>query len=320
MKLWLVRGNGSRKSEANFMLLENKTNQKPDLKLLLSLIIVGVVWGTTYFGIRVAVETIQPWFITSIRQGIAALIIFVLLLFKKQFAWIGWEKFKVQFILSILMLVFANSFTTIAEQTIPSGLTSIMSAMSPVIVFMGSVLFRIQKPSWKGFFGVLLGFFGVVFIFRNGLSDILDPNYKIGITYLSIAILSWSIAVLYSKKHAHQTNNITLNLFYQFSIASLIQLILAFIFSSDADTSLWSFRSFAAVIYLAVFGSVIAFLAYYYALQRVSAVRVSVLNYVNTIIAIFLGWLLLDEVITIDFIIAAILIMSGVFIINYKRK
>ena len=59
---------------------------------------------------------------------------------------------------------------------------------------------------------------------------------------------------------------------------------------------------------------------YYYALQRVSAVRVSVLNYVNTIIAIFLGWLLLDEVITLDFIIAAVLIMSGVFIINYKRK
>jgi drug/metabolite transporter (DMT)-like permease len=302
------------------MFAKNNSSSKPDFKLILSLLIVGIVWGTTYLGIRVAVETIQPWFITSIRQGIAALIVLVILIFKKQFAWIGWEQFKVQLILSILMLVFANSFTTIAEQTIPSGLTSIMSAMSPVIIFIGSVLFGIQKPTWKGFFGVLLGFTGVLFIFRNGLSDILDPNYKVGITYLTIAILSWSIAVLYSKKHAHQTNNITLNLFYQFSIASIIQLILAFIFSSDADISLWSFRSFAAVVYLAVFGSVIAFFAYYYALQRVSAVRVSVLNYVNTIIAIFLGWLLLDEVITTDFIIAAALIMSGVFIINYQRK
>jgi drug/metabolite transporter (DMT)-like permease len=301
------------------MLTDNSAKLAPDFKLIFAFIIVGVVWGTTYLGIRVAVETIQPWFITSIRQGIAALIVLFILLFKKQFAWIGWEKFKVQFVLSILMLVFANSFTTIAEQTITSGLTSIMSAMSPVIVFIGSVLFGIQKPTWKGFFGVLLGFTGVVFIFRNGLSDILDPNYKVGIAYLSVAILSWSVAVLYSKKHAHQTNNITLNLFYQFSIASIIQLILACVFSSDADVNLWSFRSFAAVIYLAVFGSVIAFFAYYYALQRVSAVRVSVLNYVNTIIAIFLGWLLLDEVITIDFIIAAALIMTGVFIINYKR-
>ena len=62
---------------------------------------------------------------------------------------------------------------------------------------------------------------------------------------------------------------ITQNLFYQFSIASIIQLILAFVFSSDADVNLWSFRSFAAVVYLAVFGSVIAFFAYYYAFYQV---------------------------------------------------
>ena len=296
------------------------TTQKTDFKLIISLIIVGLVWGTTYLGIRVAVETIPPWFITSIRQGIAALIVLGILIYKKQLAWIGWEKFKVQFVLALLMLVFANGFTTIAEQNVPSGLTSIMSAMSPVIVFIGSIIFGIQKPTWKGFLGVLLGFTGVVFIFRNGLSDILDPNYKIGMLFLSIAIMSWSIAVLYSKKHSHQSNNITLNLFYQFSVATVIQIVLAFIFSSDTDVSSWSFKSMSAVLYLAVFGSVIAFFAYFYALQRVSAVRVSVLNYVNTIIAIFLGWLMLDEIITLDFIIAAVLIMTGVFIINYKRK
>lgn len=295
-------------------------NQKTDFKLIISLFIVGLVWGTTYLGIRVAVETMQPWFITSIRQGIAALIVLGILLYKKQLVWIGWKRFKIQFVLALLMLVIANGFTTIAEQSVTSGLTSIMSAMSPVIVFLGSILFGIQKPTWKGFLGVLLGFTGVVFIFRNGLSDILDPNYKTGMLFLGIAIVSWSSAVLYSKKHASQSDNITLNLFYQFTIATLIQIVLAYIFSSDVDVSLWSFRSFVAVLYLAVFGSVIAFFAYFYALQRVSAVRVSVLNYVNTIIAIFLGWLLLDEIITLDFIIAAALIMTGVFIINYKRK
>lgn len=294
--------------------------QKTDFKLIISLIIVGLVWGTTYLGIRVAVETIPPWFVTSIRQGIAAIIVFVILLSKKQLAWIGWEKFKIQFLLSVLMLVFANGFTTIAEKSVPSGLTSIMSAMSPVIIFIGSLVIGLQKPNWKGFFGVLLGFTGVVFIFRNGLSAILDPSYKTGMLFLSIAIVSWSIGVLISKKHSHEDNNITLNLFYQFISASIIQFGLAFVFSSNTNFSEWSFRSILALIYLAIFGSVIAFFAYYYALKRVSAVRVSVLNYVNTIIAIFLGWLLLDEVITLDFIVAAILIMTGVFVINYKRK
>lgn len=296
------------------------TNQKPDLKLIFSLVIVGIVWGTTYLGIRVAVESIPPWFITSIRQGIAALIVLGILIYKKQLSWIGWNNLKFQLIPSLLMIVIANGFTTIAEQSLPSGLTSIMSALSPVIIFIGGILFGIEKPNLKGIIGVLLGFLGVVFIFRNGLEDILDPNYKTGMLFLSIAILSWSAGTVYSKKHTHKSNNIALNLFYQFSVSSLIQFVLAFIFSSNSDVNTWSLRSISAVVYLAVFGSVLAFFCYHYALKKVSAVQVSILNYVNTIIAVFLGWLLLDEVITFDFIIATALIILGVFIINYKKK
>jgi drug/metabolite transporter (DMT)-like permease len=296
------------------------TNQKPDLKLIFSLVIVGIVWGTTYLGIRVAVESIPPWFITSIRQGIAALLVLGILLYKKQLSWIGWNNLKFQLIPSLLMIVIANGFTTIAEQTLPSGLTSIMSALSPVIIFIGGIFFGIEKPRLKGFIGVLLGFLGVVFIFRNGLDAILDPNYKTGMLFLSIAILSWSAGTVYSKKHTHKTTNIALNLFYQFSISSLIQFVLAFIFSSDTDVNTWSLRSISAVLYLAVFGSVLAFFCYYYALKRVTVLQVSILNYINIVIAVFLGWLVLDEIITFDFIIATALIILGVFIINYKKK
>ena len=296
------------------------TNQKPDLKLIFSLVIVGIVWGTTYLGIRVAVESIPPWFITSIRQGIAALLVLGILLYKKQLSWIGWNNLKFQLIPSLLMIVIANGFTTIAEQTLPSGLTSIMSALSPVIIFIGGIFFGIEKPRLKGFIGVLLGFLGVVFIFRNGLDAIIDPNYKTGMLFLSIAILSWSAGTVYSKKHSHKTTNIALNLFYQFSISSLIQFVLAFIFSSDTDVNTWSLRSISAVLYLAVFGSVLVFFCYYYALKRVTVLQVSILNYINIVIAVFLGWLVLDEIITIDFIIATALIILGVFIINYKKK
>jgi drug/metabolite transporter (DMT)-like permease len=295
-------------------------SQKPDVKLIISLVIVGLVWGTTYLGIRVAVETIPPWFITSIRQGIAALIILAILIYKKELAWIGWANFKTQFIPAILMIVLANGLTTIAEKFVPSGLTSIMSALSPLVIFLGSIIFGLEKPSFKGFFGVLLGFSGVIFIFREGLGAILDPNYKIGMLFLGIAILSWSAGTVYSKINIHKSNTISLNLFYQFLIAAIIQLILAFIFSSDTKISNWSFRSIFAMFYLGVFGSVLAFYCYYYALKRVTALQVSILNYINTIIAIFLGWLLLAEVITSDFIIATILIILGVFIINYKRQ
>ena len=295
-------------------------NQKIDLKLVVSLLVVAVVWGTTYLGIRVAVETIPPWFVTSMRQGLAALIVLVMLLFKNQLSWIGFNKLKYQFIPAVLMLVIANGFTTIAEQTLPSGLTSIMSALSPLIIFLMSIVFGLQKPNFKGFIGVIIGFLGVVFIFRDGLGDILDPNYKTGIFFLSIGILGWAYGNIFSKQNTHKTQNITLNLFYQFTIASLIQIVLAFVFSPEINFSTWSVRSLWAVLYLAIFGSVIAFFCYHYALKRVTVVQLSVLNYINTIIAVFLGWLFLDEVITSNFIVATALIILGVFIINYKKS
>lgn len=295
-------------------------NQKTDFKLLFCLFVVAIVWGTTYLGIRVAVETMPPWYITSTRQTLAAIIVLSILLFNKQLVWIGWENFKLQATASILMIVIANGFTTIAEQTLPSGLTSILSALSPLVVFLGSTTIGLQKPSLKGFLGVIIGFFGVVFIFRDGLGDILDPNYKTGVLFLSIAILTWSAGTVYTKMHTHKSNNIALNLFYQFSIAAIIQFVLALIFSPNVDVSLWSTRSIMATVYLAVFGSVFAFFCYHYAIKRVSAVQVSILNYINTIIAVFLGWLLLDEVITFDFVIATMLIILGVFITNYKKK
>lgn len=295
-------------------------NSKYDFKLLFCLLMVAVVWGTTYLGIRVAVETIPAWYITTVRQGLASIIILIFLLYKKQLAWIGKENFKLQFIPAVLMIVIANGFTTIAEKTVPSGLTSILSALSPLVIFIGSTMVGLQKPTLKGFIGVFIGFLGVVFIFRDGLGDILDPNYKIGILFLSIAILSWSIGTIYTKLHVHKSNNIALNLFYQFSIATVIQFFLALIFNPNVDSTTWSLRSIIATLYLAVFGSVIAFFCYHYAIKRVTAIQVSVLNYINTIIAVFLGWLLLDEVIKLDFIIATILIILGVFITNYKRK
>lgn len=291
-----------------------------DVKLILSMMIVGLVWGTTFLGISIAVETIPPWYSTTIRNFIAASIIFIILLSQREFKWIGWLALRQQLILSVLMLVFANGFTTVAEQTLPSGLTSIISAVNPVVIFLLSIGFQLQQPTWKGILGVLLGFSGVIFIFKDGLGDILNPNYKTGVLFLSIAILSWGLGTIYSKKLSSQPNNLTLNLFYQFFLASVIQIILSVILHPNSEIETWSAKSIGAVIYLAVFGSVIAMFSYQYALQRVTPIQVSVLTYVNTVIAVFLGWYLNNEVVTKDFIIAVILIIIGVFVINYKGK
>lgn len=295
-------------------------NQKTDYKLLFCLIAVGLIWGTTFLSIRIAIETIPPWYSTSIRNFIAAFIVFIILIFTKQLRWIGWKSFLQQGILATLMLVFSNGFTTIAEQSLPSGLTSIICAINPVIVFVLSIFFKMQKPTFQGIIGVLTGFCGILFIFKDGLGDILNPDYKTGILFLTIAIFSWGLGTIYVKKFGQNNNPISLNIFYQFMIAGCIQIVLANIFYPNSNYENWSFDSVFAMIYLAIFGSVIALFAYQYALKKVAPIQVSILTYVNTIIAVFLGWMIKDEVIKQEFIIATLLIILGVFIINYKKK
>ena len=293
---------------------------KINIKLIVALLIVAIVWGTTYLGIRIAVQTIPPWFVAGMRQCIAAIILLIVLWRKGELKWIGWKNLQTQMLLSTLMIVIANGMTTVAEESIPSGLTSLLNALSPIIVFLGSVAIGLQKPSLRGFLGVLVGFFGVAFIFRDGLSDLLDPDYQTGMIYIALAISGWAGGTIYTKKRTLQSSNIFLDLFYQFAFSAVVQMILAFLLSPTIQFSTWSAKSLAAVGYLAVFGSVIGYFSYHYALKKVTATEVSILSYFNTIIALFLGWLILDEVITIDLLIATVLIIAGVFITNYKKR
>lgn len=295
-------------------------SSKVDVKLAFAMLGVAVIWGTTYLGIRIAVHSIPPWFVTAIRQSAASLILFVYLVKRRELIWISWAHARRQMLLSTLMIVVANGLTTVAEKNISSGLASLLNSLSPLLVFTGSVLVGIQKPSVKGIVGVMLGLMGIAFIFRDGLKDLLDPDYRQGIMIMGFAVSGWSIGTIYIKKHAHKTPNIFLDLFYQFYFSALVQLMLAFVFSGSTDFRSWEPQGLAAVLYLGIFGSVIGFFCYHYVLKHVTAIQASILSYFNTIIAIFLGWLILNEEITIDLVFATALIITGVFITNYTKK
>lgn len=291
-----------------------------DYKLLLAIITVALVWGTTFMAIRVAVETIPGWFVAGIRQFLAATIMLIILLIKNELKWIGWKNLGYQLIFSTLMLIVANGLMTLAEERVTSSLASLISACSPIFVFIGSLAFGLEKFSFKAFSGVLLCFSGILFIFWDGLKDLANPDYQMGIILLFFAITGWASGTIFTKRLKIKTKNISLNLFYQFSFAGIMQLLFAFIFLDNYNFENWSLKSISAMIYLSIFGSVAAFFAFHYALTKISPVQISILSYVNTIISIFLSWLILDEYISFKFIIAAALIILGVFIINYKPE
>lgn len=289
-----------------------------DTKLIFAILTVAIVWGTTFLGIRIAVESIPAWFVAGIRQLIAAALLLIILAFSGQLEWIGWKNFRIQIILSILMLIVANGMTTVAEEHLSSSLASLISATSPLLVFIGSIFVGLQKFSFRSLLGILLGFSGIVLIFKDGLQDLLNPDYRMGVIFIFIAISGWAAGSVYTKKLNLQHQNITLNLFYQFSFASVVQIIFGFLFSEHTSVENWTLRSILAMIYLAVFGSIAAYFAFHFALKKISPTQISYLSYVNTIIAIILGWLVLNEKISTAFIFATILIIIGVFITNYK--
>ncbi len=289
-----------------------------DPKLIFAILTVAFVWGTTFLGIRIAVETIPPWFVAGIRQFLAAVLVAIILISTKELKWIGWKNFRIQIILSILMLIIANGMTTVAEENLSSSLASLISATSPLFIFIFSIFFNLEKFSFRGIIGVTLGFSGILLIFKDGLEDLLNLEYRMGVIFMFFAILGWAMGSIYSKKINHKSQNISLNLFYQFSFAGIVQIIFGFFFSNEINVEAWSLKSIIATVYLAVFGSLIAFYAFHYALKKISPTQISLLSYVNTIIAIFLGWLILDEKISAAFITATLLIICGVFITNYK--
>ena len=289
-------------------------------KIVFAILTVAIVWGTTFLGIKIGVETVPPWFVAGIRQFLAALILLPFLIFTKNLKWIGWKNFRIQITLSSLMLIGANGLTTVAEEHLTSSLTSLISALSPVFIFIGSMIIGMEKFTFRTLIGLLMGFFGVVFIFWDGMQDLLNPDYRSGLFVLILALISWAIGTIYTKKLQIKNNNLFLNLFYQFAFAGIIQLVFAFLFSEKIEIENWSAKSILAIVYLAIFGSVLAFYAYHYLLKTLLPTQVSILSYVNTIIGISLSWLILGETISSKFIIATALIISGVFVINYKPR
>jgi drug/metabolite transporter (DMT)-like permease len=185
---------------------------------------------------------------------------------------------------------------------------------------LGSLALGLQKFTFRALIGLLMFFGGILFIFWDGIKDFANPDYRFGILLLLFAISGWASGTIFTKKLNIQSKNISLNLFYQFAFAGIVQIIFAFSFSENYNFENWTLKSISAMIYLSVFGSVAAFFAYHYALTKVSPVQVSILAYFNTIISIFLSWLILDEEISLKFVLAAVLIIFGVFVINYNPQ
>jgi drug/metabolite transporter (DMT)-like permease len=289
-------------------------------KLYLALFCVAFFWGTTFLGIRIGVETIPPFILAGIRNLIAGSIIFFYLFSQKKLEKVSPRQFLHAFILSILMIVLANGLTTYAEKYITSGLASLISTFTPFCVLILNLILGYEKLSVKTVLGILLGMFGIFIIYQSSLTDLVIPEYRQGVFALLMAISAWAIGTIITKRGNENALTMLMNVCVQMLIAGVVLTAIQFYFSPSISTDTWSTRSILAMIYLALFGSVVGYVAFSYLITQLPSTKVVVLSYINLVVALFLGWLILDEIITSRIIVATIVIISGVVVVNYKKQ
>ena len=182
-----------------------------------------------------------------------------------------------------------------------------------------NLIFGYEKLSIKTVVGILLGIFGIFLIYQSSLTDLLIPEYRHGIFAILLAILAWAIGTIFMKRGSENSLTMLMNVCVQMLIAGVVLTAVQFYFTPDISTANWSSRSVFAMIYLALFGSVVGYVAFSYLITQLPSTKVVVLSYINLVVALFLGWLILDEKITSEIIVATIFIISGVVIVNLKK-
>lgn len=219
----------------------------------------------------------------------------------------------------MLMIVLANGLTTYAEKYINSGLASLISTLTPFLVLVLNLILGHERLTVKTVLGIFFGMFGMFFIYQSRLNELLIPEYRWGISAILVAILAWAIGTIVTKRGSVNSLSMLMSVCVQMLIAGVVLTSFQFYATPNISVENWSMRSIFAMIYLAFFGSVVGYVAFSYLISQLPATKVVVLSYVNVVVALFLGWLILDEVITSRIILAAALIISGVVIVNYKR-
>ena len=286
-------------------------------RLLIAFALVYVVWGSTYLGIRVGIESFPPLLLAGTRHLITGLILYPLLRWKTGVRPSA-AHWRLSFITGFLLLFVGNGGVCIAERTVPSGIAALLVAT----VSLWMVLIDWWRPGGvrpvpRVIAGLILGFSGLVLLVgpRNlGGSGRVDP---VGVLILAIASLSWAAGSVYSKHAGGLSGSPLLGVAMQ-SLCGGAVLWIAGFFSGEVrqlHLAAISTRSWLALGYLIAFGSIVGFTAYIYILKKSTATRVATYALVNPVVALFLGWLFVGESLTLRTVIAAAVILTAVLLV-----
>lgn len=299
----------------------NEAEQPSTVRLVLAWASVYLIWGSTYLGIRLAIESIPPFLMAGSRHLLAGIILFLWSRLRQEAPRPSGRDWMRAAGLGVLMLVMGNGATTWAEQLVPSGLTSLIVCTSALWLVLLNWLWRgAERPSLRTVSGLVAGFGGVALLMvpaNFAGSAQVDP---IGALVLTGAALSWSVGSIYAIKLSRPKHP-TLFVSQQMIAAGIVLVTLALLTGEVVEFS-WaglSTTSALAYVYLAIFGSLISYSAYYWLLQHTTPDRLATISYVNPLVAVTLGWALAGESLTVRTFLAAAVILLAVGLITTTR-
>ncbi len=288
-------------------------------RALAAYLVVCVVWGSTYLAIRIGVGELPPFLFAGLRFLIAGGVLAAVALALGDHLPRRAVDWRTAAIVGVLLLGGGNSFVVWAEQYTASGVASLFV----VTVALWMAFFDAVIPggtgelNWRVVIGLVAGFIGTALLVGASPRALLHADLR-GPIALTCASASWSLGSVYAKRHPTQSSPY---------IGAAIQMIVGGAVVALAGTLLGEWSTFhltargaAATAYLVVFGSIVGYSAYVYALHHASPTIVGTYAYVNPVIAVFLGWLLLHEPITPRTVVATSLILGAVVWIQFSHK
>ena len=283
--------------------------------VVFSFLSIYLIWGSTYLGIRYAVETIPPLYTAGLRHLIAGTILLVWCLAKRLRP--TWAQIRASIIIGTFFFLIGHGTLHWAEQKVPSGLASLLIASEPIWVFL---LTALAARKWRLnatlFAGILLGIGGVSLLMgRSALNS--GPGVFVGSLAVLIGALSWSLGIIYSRRSHLSGHPLLLSALSL--LAGSVQLLFAGTVVGEYrgfSFAAVSVRSWVALGYLILFGSIVAFTAYNWLLEHYSPTLVATHTYVNPIVAVLLGWLFAGEAVTLNVLLSTGMVIGAVMLVD----
>ncbi len=279
---------------------------------------VCIIWGTTYLAIRVGVADLPPMLFAGFRWIVAGSIFILYLRLKGEKLPAKSDLIPIA-IVGLLLLGFGNGLVVVGEQWLNSGLTALLITTTPfLMVGLESLLPQGKKLNLLIFIGIILGLVGVSLIFGSHWEELFDSSYLKGVLSILGAEMAWATGSVYSKYKKLNLNPL-MNAAVQMLMAGFALTTLGIILGEPSQLH-FTQDGLLAFAYLTLVGSIFGYGSYIYSIAHLPLSFVSTYAYINPVIALFLGWLILDERLDFIILIAAVVIIIGVLLVKHGSK